>query len=160
MGNDPQEKIDTAKKVLQDTTKGKYVKMYIGVAVVAIIALNAMWNAMERRIDSLRSNIEAVGARADETVRLSANADFSALRAEFEAIRAAIKTEADSTQRAGETFRAAIRTDADSLQKAGEAFNAKLNAVIRAEEARLEALTREVENRRAYIGALKSLLSN
>lgn len=51
----------------------------------------------------------------------------------------------------------AVKADIQAIHKAGELFELKLNALIKAEEARLAILTQELENQKAYIEELKNL---
>ncbi|MDR2527977.1 MAG: hypothetical protein LBD04_03025 [Synergistaceae bacterium] len=99
--------------------------------VLFIIVLNVMWSMMKSEVDVVRQ---------DAAARLT-------------------KLEAEAAKRPESIDLAELRTEVASIKEAAGSFEAKLNAVIKAEEDKLERLEKDAANQRAYIEGLKSLLS-
>ncbi|MDR1649947.1 MAG: hypothetical protein LBR71_06760 [Synergistaceae bacterium] len=130
-GTNTQEKLDAAVQSLIEKAKSKKGKI-IGIIVLVIILLNTFWNMTENKI-----SIELQAVRADL-------AELNSRLAEVE------KGTPDSE---------ALKSDADAIRKAGADFESKLNAVIKAEEEKLEILTQSAESQKAYLEGLKNRLA-
>jgi len=113
----------------------QYVVIFIAIVLVANISSTLTLNR--------------AGERAGEGVQ--------PLKDELERVTARI-AEVDA-KTGGLLDLAEVKSNVETLQKAGESFNAKLNALVKAEEAKLETLTKELENQKAYVQELKNLLS-
>lgn len=125
----PKEKFDTTMKTVTEKAKTKTGKI-IGVVVLVIILLNIFWSMMENKV-----TLEVQAVRADIVALNTRLAEMEKGSVDLDAVRA----------------------DAETIKKTGESFEAKLNAIVTAEEAKLENLTKELENQKAYIENLKSL---
>jgi hypothetical protein len=109
-------------------SKGKVIGI---VVVLVLIVLNVFWNLLSNKI-------------TDES---------QALRAEIAQV-AARAAEAEK-----ETLDVqAVKADVELIRKATDDFDGKLNAVIKAEETRLEILTKNAEDQKAYLESLRNLL--
>ncbi|MDR2522706.1 MAG: hypothetical protein LBC93_03265 [Synergistaceae bacterium] len=107
------------------------VKGKIIAVVVLIILANVMWTMTKNEVEAVRQETAA---------RL-------------------VKLEEEASKRPESIDLAELRVEVASIKEAAGSFEAKLNAVIKAEEAKLENLQKEAENQKAYIEGLKSLLS-
>lgn len=126
------EKFDATMKTVTEKAKTKTGKIVIAVVLV-IVLLNSFWSMMESSVNSkMASEVQAV-------------------RAEFKKQLAEVDK--------GSIDLDAVKADAEAMRKAGDSFEAKLNAVIKAEEAKLDMMTKDMENQKAYIEDLKSLLA-
>ncbi|MDR1873798.1 MAG: hypothetical protein LBQ90_02130 [Synergistaceae bacterium] len=126
------EKFDEAVKVVTEKARTPTGKFTIGVVILLVILFNIVWTLMGNRIaaegQALRADMAVFDSRLLE-VEKGTTIDLDALKA-----------------------------DVESIRKATNSFEAKLNSIVRAEEARLETLVRDVENQKAYIEALKKIL--
>ncbi|MDR3265386.1 MAG: hypothetical protein LBT15_05175 [Synergistaceae bacterium] len=132
-GKDKNEKGKLDTKAIMEKAKTPTGKFIIGIVVLLIILFNVVWTQTSNRITS---EVQAV------------KADLSAFDTRLLEVEKGTTIDLD-----------ALKADAESIRQATDNFEAKLNAVVKAEEARLEALTREVETQKTYIDTLKSLLS-
>jgi hydroxyethylthiazole kinase-like sugar kinase family protein len=143
-GKDAKEKFDEAVKVVAETaktTKGKIV----AIIILVIIVLNTFWNMMENKIttelQSVRADLGTLSTRLAEVEEAKGETiDLDAIKAEVQ------------------SFKTSAEAIASLLSKTNENFGAKLNAIVQLEEAKLESLSKEVENQKAYIEGLKKLL--
>jgi predicted nucleic acid-binding Zn-ribbon protein len=126
-----QEKLDATVKSLVETAKSKKGKI-VGIIVLVIILLNTFWNMVESKITT---ELQAV------------KADLAELNNRL--------TEAEKGTLDVET----VKADVDTIRKAGADFESKLNAVVKAEEEKLEILTKSAEDQKAYLESLKSRLA-
>jgi hypothetical protein len=126
-----QEKLDATMQSLVEKAKSTKGKI-VGIIILVIILLNSFWNMMENRITT----------------------ELQAVRAELAEISARV-TEAEK----GTLDVEAVKADVETIRKAGAEFESKLNAVISAEEGKLEILTKSVEYQKAYLESLKSYLA-
>jgi type II secretory pathway component PulM len=130
-GANTQEKLDAAVQSLVEKAKSKKGKI-IGIIVLVIILLNTFWNMTENKITA-----ELQAVKADL-------AELNSRLAEVEK---------------GTPDVEAMKADADAIRKAGANFESKLNAVIKAEEEKLEILTQSAESQKAYLEGLKNRLA-
>ena len=126
-----QDKLDTTVQSLVEKAKSKKGKI-IGIVILVIILLNTFWNMVENKITTELQTVRADLASFND--RLS------------EAEKGTLDVEA-------------VKADVAAIQKAGADFEAKLNAVIEAEEEKLEILTKDAESQRVYVESLKSRLA-
>jgi hypothetical protein len=126
-----QEKLDATMQSLVEKAKSKKGKI-VGIIILVIILLNTFWNMMENRITT---ELQAVRAELTELSGRMAEAEKGTLDVE------------------------AVKADVETIRKAGAEFESKLNAVIKAEEGKLEVLTKSVEYQKTYLESLKSYLA-
>ena len=110
----------------------------LGVLVVVILLLNVHWTMMENKISA---------TVAKET---------GTFKADLAKLNGRITETEQQTQQTIDLD--ALKKDVESIKKAGENFEKRLAAVIKAEEEKLARLDKDVENQKAYIDELKSLL--
>ncbi|GHS95515.1 hypothetical protein AGMMS50276_11460 [Synergistales bacterium] len=122
-----------AKTVVEVVAKNNKAKKIIGVVVGLIIIFNIFWNLMEHKIS------EELGG-----------GNIAALTERIAALEKADSEVLDVD---------AVKADLAAMKDASEKFESKLNAIVKAEEAKLDVLTQNVESQRAYVETLKSLLS-
>ena len=127
----PKEKFDETMKTVTEKAKTKTGKI-VGIVVLVIVLLNIFWSMMENKV---ASEVQAV------------RADIAALNTRL------------AEMEKGSIDLEAVKADAETIKKVGETFEAKLNAIVKAEEAKLEILAKDMENQKAYIEDLKSLLA-
>jgi YbbR domain-containing protein len=114
--------------ILGKMSKGKV----IGIAVfVLLILFNVFWSLMSGKITE---EIQAVKAEISQVGARVAEAEKETLDVE------------------------AVKADVEIIRKATGDFDKKLDAVVKAEEARLEILAKNLEAQKAYVETLKSLL--
>ncbi|MDR1979032.1 MAG: hypothetical protein LBQ42_09900 [Synergistaceae bacterium] len=151
--HDKKEKFDATLKTLTEAAKSKNGKI-VGIIVLCVILLNVIIlnvfgttveNRIATEIQALKSDLAAINAHVadleEKVDKKTETVDIEALKADAETIKKATETLNDATS------------------KASENFEVKLNAVVKAEEAKLEILTKDLENHKAYIDELKSLLA-
>jgi len=109
----------------------QYVVIFIAIVLVANISSTLTLNRAGEGVQPLKDQLERVNARIAEV----------------------------DAKTGGLLDLAEVKSNVETLQKVGEGFNAKLNALVKAEEAKLETLTKELENQKAYVQELKNLLS-
>jgi hypothetical protein len=130
---DRNEKGKVDAKMIMEKAKTPTGKLVIGIVVLLIVLFNVVSTQTSNRITSEVQPVKA---------------DLAAFDTRLVEVEKGTTVDLD-----------AVKANADAIQQATESFEAKLNAVVKAEEARLEALTKEMENQKAYIETLKSLLS-
>lgn len=101
----------------------------VGIIILVIVVLNVFWSMMENRVVS-----EVQALRTEIALRLN------------EVEKGSIDPEA-------------VKADAEAIRKVGADFEAKMNAIVKAEETKLEALTRDMESQKAYLETLKKFLA-
>ena len=139
---DNKEKFDSTMKALTEKAKTKTGKIAIISFLLLLLVLNIFWSAMKSTVAEEMSK----GTAAAEVQSLkNALASFDLRVAELE----------KGTTLDMET----VKGHVESMTKTAENFEAKLNAVVKAEEAKLEILAKDMENHKAYIEELKSLLA-
>ena len=121
------------------------VKGKIIAVIVLIIAANVMWSMMKNEVEAVKQETQAV-KQETQTVKQETAARL-------------VKLEEVASKRPESIDLAELRAEVASIKEAAGSFEAKLNAVIKAEEAKLENLQKEAENQKVYIEGLKSLLS-
>jgi hypothetical protein len=126
-----QEKLEATMQSLVEKAKSKKGKI-IGIIILVIILLNTFWNMMENKITA---ELQAVRADLAEFNNRLAEAEKGTLDVE------------------------SVKADVEAIRKAGADFESKLNAVIKAEEEKLEVLTKSAESQKAYVESLKSRLA-
>jgi hypothetical protein len=126
-----QEKLETAVRALKETAKSGKGKI-IGIVVLVIILLNTFWNMMENK---MTTELQAV------------KADLAGLNDRLVELEK------------GTPDVEAVKADVAAIQQAGAEFESKLNAVIKAEEEKLEILTKSAESQKAYLESLKNRLA-
>jgi outer membrane murein-binding lipoprotein Lpp len=154
MGNNAKkEKFDATLKTLTEAAKTRNGKIVGGIVVAVIlinvIILNVFGTTMENKIatevQALKSEIAALSAQVgelkEEVDKKPETVDLGTLKADAEAI-----------QKAAESIN-------NATGKASENFEAKLSALLKAEETKLEILTKDLENHKAYIEGLKTLVT-
>lgn len=132
MGKNAKEKFDVTMKTVTEKAQTKTGKIVIVSVLAVILVLNIFWTMMKN----------------------SVSAEVQSLKGELTTISARI-----AEVEKGSVNLEAVKADAEHIKKAAENFEAKLNAVVKAEEAKLEILAKEMENQKAYIEDLKSLLA-
>ena len=144
---------DAALKTLTETAKSKNGKtmglIVLGVILLEVIILNVFGTTLENKVATqiqvLESQITGIDAHVskleEEVGKKLGVLDIGAFKAE------------------AETLRQSAESIKDATHKASENFEAKLNALIKAEEAKLESFTKDLENRKADIDGLKSLIT-
>ncbi|GHS89794.1 hypothetical protein AGMMS49957_13770 [Synergistales bacterium] len=121
------------KAAVEGLCKSGKTKIIIGGAIGLIIIFNIFWNLMENKISSeLGGGNIAVLSERISTLE----------KAEREVLNA------DD-----------VKADLVAMKEASDNFESKLNAIVKAEEAKLDVLTQNLEIQRAYVETLKSLLS-
>ena len=133
---DVQKKLDETKNVFLDIfnkNKGKI----IGIAVLLIILLNTLWNVMDSKVS--KEELQSV------------KADLAAFNTRLAGMEAEVEK--------GTPDLDAVKADVESIKKASETFEVKLNALIKAEEAKIDIMAKDVESYKAYIEELKGLLT-
>jgi hypothetical protein len=126
-----QEKLDATVQSLVEKAKSKKGKI-IGIVILVIILLNTFWNMVESKITTELQSVKANLAEFNN--RLS------------EAEKGTLDVDA-------------VKADVAAIQKAGADFESKLNAVIKAEEEKLEILTKNAESQKVYVESLKNRLA-
>jgi len=109
----------------------QYVVVFIAIVLVANISATLTHNRTSEGLQPLKDNLERVTTRLAEV----------------------------DAKTGGLLDLAEVKSNVEALQKAGEGFNSKLNALVKAEEAKLEVLTKDLENQKTYVEELKNLLS-
>jgi hypothetical protein len=126
-----QEKLDATVKSLVEKAKSKKGKI-VGIVILVIILLNTFWNMVENKIVT-----ELQTVKADLT-------EFNNRLTEAE--KGTLDTEA-------------VKADAEAIRKATADFESRLSALVKAEEEKLELLTKSVESQKAYLESLKGRLA-
>ena len=126
-----QRKLDDTKNMFLETVK-KHKGPIIGIVVLVIIVLNIFWNMMESKM----------------------SAELQAVRADLGELNTRME-EVDK----GTIDLDAVKADIESIKSASANFDVKLNALIKAEETKIETMIKDVENQKAYVEELKSLLA-
>jgi hypothetical protein len=141
------EKFDATVKTVTETVKSAPGKV-IGIIVLVLIVINTFWNLWDNgnkistELQAVKADVATLVTRLDELEKSTAGAvDLENVKADIESAKATVKA------------------DIDSIAKANENFETKLNAVIKAEEAKQETLLKEAEDHRTYIEELKGLLA-
>ncbi|MDR1733032.1 MAG: DUF2730 domain-containing protein [Synergistaceae bacterium] len=127
------ENIDVKAAAILDKAKTNW-KYIAGVVVLLIILFNIVWTLASSRIAPLSEEVQ----KLKDTV-----AAFETRVAEAEK---GVTVDAD-----------ALKADVESIRGATTSFETKLNSLIQTEEAKLESLTKEVENQKAYLELLRNL---
>ncbi|MDR2175732.1 MAG: hypothetical protein LBO82_07315 [Synergistaceae bacterium] len=130
-GTNTQEKLDATVKSLVETAKSRKGKI-IGIIVLVLILLNTFWNMVENKITA---ELQAVKTDLAEINHRLAETEKGTLDVD------------------------AVKADLEAIRKAGSDFESKLSAVIKAEEEKLETLTKNAEGQKAYLESLKSHLA-
>ncbi|MDR1377227.1 MAG: hypothetical protein LBJ22_06920 [Synergistaceae bacterium] len=151
--NEKKQKFDTTLKTLTDAAKTKDGKL-VGIVILVVIILNwislnvfgtSVKNTIAAEVQTIKSDFAALSAHVteleEEVGKKTESVDIGALKADAEAIKKTAESLGESTV------------------KASEKFEAKLNALVKTEEAKLATLTKDLENQKAYIDELKSLLT-
>ncbi|GHV38227.1 hypothetical protein FACS1894187_16740 [Synergistales bacterium] len=122
-----------AKVAVEGAAKNNKAKKIIGTVVGLIIIFNIFWNLMEHKISEELGggNIAAL----DERIAVLEKSNKETLDVD------------------------AVKADLAAMKEASDKFESKLNAIVKAEEAKLDVLTQNVESQKAYVETLKSLLS-
>jgi regulator of protease activity HflC (stomatin/prohibitin superfamily) len=151
--NAKKEKFDATLKTLTEAARTKNGKI-VGIIVVAVLLLNViilnsfgttLENKITAEIQALKTELAGTNAQVAD---LEKEIDQKTETLDIEAFKA----EAESIKKAAESVN-------DATGKASENFDAKLNALLKAEEAKLEILTKDLETHKAYIDELKNLLA-
>ena len=140
---DVQKKLDETKSVFLDIfnkNKGKI----IGIVVLLVILLNTLWNVMDSKVS--KGELSSVKEELS-----SVKADLAAFTTRLASMQAEVEKGAPDLD--------AVKADVESIKKASENFEVKLNALIKAEEAKIDVMTKDVESYKAYIEELKGLLT-
>ena len=141
MDNNTKEKFDETVKKVQEKAKTTTGKIVIAVIVV-IILFNTMWTVMDGKV---AGHIEALKKE------FQAQDDLGEKIAPFEQRLAALEGRSIDLD--------AVKSDVETIKQATESFETKLNAMIKAEEEKLESLTKDMESHKAYLERLKGLLA-
>lgn len=140
MDNNTKEKFDETVKKVQEKAKTTTGKIVIAVIVV-IILFNTMWTVMDGKV---AGHIEALKKEFQAE-------DLSKKFAPFEERLTALESRSIDLD--------AVKSDVETIKQATESFETKLNAMIKAEEEKLESLTKDMESHKAYLERLKGLLA-
>jgi cell division protein FtsL len=122
----------STKTAVEEVTKkiGKGKKIAIVVFLVLIL-LNVFWTLMNNKVTE---EIQAIKSEIAQVSARVSDAEKETLDVE------------------------SVKADVELIRKATGDFEKKLNAVIQAEETRLEILTKDAEAQKAYVETLKGLL--
>ena len=155
MGNHgKKQQFDAVLKTLAETAKSKNGKkvgiIVLGVILLNVLILNVFGTTLENKVtaevQALKSELAGLNAHVTERMK---DVDKKMETIDIETLKAGaevIKKSAESVN--------------EATSKASANFEAKLNALIKAEEAKFEALTKDLENHKAYIDGLKSLVTS
>ena len=149
--NTKKDKFDTTLKTLTEAAKTKNGKIVCGIVVAVVllevIILNVFGSTLENKIatevQGLKSEIAALGTQVTDLQK-------EAGKKEETIDPDALKADAETIVKTAEAINAAT-------SKASESFETKLNTLVKAEEAKLEILTKDLEAHKAYIEELKTL---
>jgi hypothetical protein len=151
--NEKKQKFDATLKTLTDAAKSKDGKI-VGIIVLVVIILNVII------LNVFGTTVEDKIAAEIQTIK----SDFAALSAHVTELEEEVgkKTEPvniDALKADAETVKKTVESAVEVIGKASEKFEAKLNALVKAEEAKLEILAKDLESQKAYVDGLKSLLA-
>jgi hypothetical protein len=141
------QQFDAILKTLTETAKSKNGKrvgiIVLGVILLNVVILNVFGTTLENKV--------ATEVQVLKSELAGLNVHVTELEKEIDK-----KTETVDIA----TLKADAQSARDATGKAIENFEAKLNALIKTEEAKLEILAKDLENHKAYVDGLKSLMTS
>lgn len=134
-------KMDEALKTVTETAKSKKGRLVIGVVILVIVFLNIFWSLMESRINA------KVGTQ------------LTAIAAELKTVKeglSALEARVAETEK-GSIDLDLVKADVETIKATSSAFEAKLGDLVKVEEAKLQNLSKSVDDQKTYLEQLKQL---